>query len=345
MQTAAMTSRFLTGCSSSVGLADSEIVVSHGGLLRHIVAWHLAQTVHSQELFVKLTNDLIGFAEQAYVMRDVDALDEVSHVLMNLPVDAARQIGSYYYALAINRRGKRDEAEALLQEIADDAPTTYRARAIQTLGGNYHDKGQLDEAFRFQLEALRAASGRTARGLHTTLLARWEISAIRSLDGDHRGALSDLKNLRPLVNLAAKQQPFYFYAYCNDLAVELGELGRITEAEAALEVALASPYAPAHPNWIETREEIAAKQLAATQSVVAITRAPEAVPSPNAEPQRNPKRLERPVIACADFKKTSVQRASRIASGAAIPHDDETPPNILDRVLICIRPRAPPSRH
>ena len=65
MQKAAMISRFLTGCSSSVGLADSEIVVSHGGLLRHILAWRLAQTVHSQELFVKLTNELIRFAEQA----------------------------------------------------------------------------------------------------------------------------------------------------------------------------------------------------------------------------------------------------------------------------------------
>ena len=77
MQTAAITSRFLTGCSSQVGLADSENVVSRSDLLRHIVAKHLVQTVHSQELFVKLTNELIRFAEQAYFARNVDALDEV----------------------------------------------------------------------------------------------------------------------------------------------------------------------------------------------------------------------------------------------------------------------------
>jgi hypothetical protein len=57
MQAAAMTSRFLTGCSSKVGLADLEIVVSRGaGLLPDMVATHLAETVHSQELFIKLTN-------------------------------------------------------------------------------------------------------------------------------------------------------------------------------------------------------------------------------------------------------------------------------------------------
>src|SRR5438552_3510600 len=140
MQAAAMTSRFLTGCSSKVVLADSEIVVSRGGFLQHIVANRLAQTVRSQELFVKLTNELIRFAEQAFIMRDLGKLEEVSQVLMNLPGDVARQIGSYYYALSINRKGQRDEAEALLEAIADDGPITYRARAIQTLGANYHDK-------------------------------------------------------------------------------------------------------------------------------------------------------------------------------------------------------------
>lgn len=103
MQTAAMTSRFLTGCSSSVGLADSEIVVSNGGLIQHIVS-HLAQTVYSQEVFLKLTNVLIQFAEQAYILRDVDALAEISKVLMSLPIDGARQIGLYYHALGIKRR-------------------------------------------------------------------------------------------------------------------------------------------------------------------------------------------------------------------------------------------------
>src|ERR1700730_2579992 len=132
MQAAAITSRFLTDCSSSVALADSESV-GNDGALRHIVASHLIQIVGSRELFLKLIGSLIQFAEQAYVTRDLNALEDVSRVLMNLPVDASRQIGLYYHALAINRKGQRDEAETLLETVADNAPITYRARAIQTL--------------------------------------------------------------------------------------------------------------------------------------------------------------------------------------------------------------------
>ncbi|MEK6299404.1 MAG: hypothetical protein AABO41_01680 [Acidobacteriota bacterium] len=308
-------------------------------MLRHIVASHLAQTVHSQELFFKLTNELIRFAEQALVMRDVDALDEVSHILMSLPINAARQIGRYYYSRAIYGNGQRDEANGLLEKLADNGPITYRARAIQTLGANYHASGQLDEALRFQLEALRLESDRNGRGFQATMLARWEISTIRGLNGDHRGALSDLKDLRPLLNLAAKQQPFYFYAYCNDLAVELGELGRIAEAEAALEASLASPYASAYPNWAETRDEIAAKRVSATPSIVAVNRAP--APSRLAEPRRKSKPVGTLAFTWPRFKKTSVQRASRIAACATIPHD-ETTQTILERVLTCIGSRAPP---
>jgi tetratricopeptide (TPR) repeat protein len=279
MQAAANTNRFLTGCSSSMGLADLESVVGNNDFLRHILASRLIQTVTSQELFLKLTNSLIQFAEQAYLRRDLDALEEISRVLMNLPIDAARQIGLYYHALTIKRKGHLDEAQTLLETVADKAPLNYRARATQGLGANYHDKGQLNEALRFQLEALRMASDKTAHGLQTTLLAHGEIAIVRSLDGDHHGALADLEKLWPLFYHVAKQNPFYFYVFNNELAVELGEAGRIEEAEAACKIALASPFASAYPEWAETRQELEAKRTSATPSVVAINHTSEAIPA------------------------------------------------------------------
>jgi tetratricopeptide (TPR) repeat protein len=278
-------------------------------------------------------------------MRDLNTLDEVSQVLMNLPVDAVRQIGFYYHALAINRKGQRDEAEALFEKIADNGPTTYRARAIQTLGANWLDKGQPNETLRFQIEALRAASDRNAQGLQTTLLARWEISIIKSLDGDHEGALSDLNRLSPLVNLAAKQKPFYFYAYCNALAVGLGELGRIGEAEATLELALASPYASAYPEWSETRQELEAKRTAVTPSVVAINRTPEAPPSPQAEPQPKPRRSTAHLSKWLASENTFLQRPSISTAAITIIASDQITQSTLDRVLVCHRSRAPPTAH
>lgn len=201
------------------------------------------------------------------------------------------------------------------------------------MGAVHHDLGQLDEALRFQIEALRAASDRNGRGLQTTLLARWEISTIRGLDGDHRGALSDLKNLRPLVNLAAKQQPFYFYAYCNDLAVELGELGRIAEAQAVLEAALNSSYAPAYPNWTETRQELDAKRTSATPSVVAIDQTSEAIPAPQMQPQPCLKPNRVVAFCWLSIERTSLQRALiAIARFRAIAIG-RTNCNTLDRLV------------
>jgi len=273
MQNAAMTNRFLTVDSSRVGLADSEIVVSQSGLLWQIVARHLTHTFYSQAAFIKLTHELIEVAEQAYVTRNLDVLEEVSQVLMSLPVEAARQIGLYYYALSINRQQQFDEAQRLLEMVADNAPPMYRARAIQGLGATHHYLGQLDETLRLQIEALRAVPNQTAHGLQTALMAHFEIAIVTSIDGDHKGALSRLEGLRPIVNLVAKQRPYYFYLYCSELAIEFGELGRLAEAQAAIKVALNSPYASAYPNWAETRQEIEAKRTSATPSVVAITQA------------------------------------------------------------------------
>jgi tetratricopeptide (TPR) repeat protein len=335
-----MTNRFITDSSSKVGLAGSEDVVSQGGLIQHIIASHVAQTVYAQEAFHKLTNALIHFAEQAYTLRDLEALEEVSRVLMNLRIDAAWQIGLYYHALAVKRKGQIDEAEALLETVAYNAPTTYRARAIQTLGTSHHTKCRLDEALKCQVEALRVASDRNAHGLQTTLLAHLEISHIKSDTGDHKGAFAILDSLSPLVQIVSRQNPLYFYFYHNELAVEFGELGRIAEAKAACKIALAYPFASAYPEWAETRLELEAKRTSATPSVIAISRVPE--PSPQAEPQRKPHRSQPLLAAWLASENTLLQRPSITTAPIATIAGAQITQSILDRVLICIGPRAPP---
>jgi tetratricopeptide (TPR) repeat protein len=341
MQNAAMTNRFLTGYSSRVGLADSEIVVSRSGLLWQIVARHLTHTFHSQSAFLKLTNELIEVAEQAYVTGNLDALEEVSRVLMSLPVEAARQIGSYYYALRIKRKGQINAAQRLLEAVIDKAPPAYRARAIQGLGALYLDRGQLNETLKLQIEALRAVPNQTAHGLQTALMAHLEIAIVTSIDGDHKGALSHLEHLRPLINLVAKQQPFYYYLYCNELAIEFGELGRIAEAEAAIDIALHSPYVAANPNWPETRQEIEAKRTSATPSVIAVTQAPQANPSLHEEAE-----LLKPaksiafgwLISETVYFQTAIARLGILKPSIHRP----TACNILEQLGSCIQSRAPP---
>lgn len=346
MQTAAMTSRLLTGCSSKVGFADSEIAVRKGGFIEHILVSHLAQTAHSQGAFLKLTNRLIHYAEHAYMLRDADALEEVSRILMSLPIAASRQIGLYYHALAITRKGQRVEAASLLETVADTAPVIYRARALQTLGANHHDRGQFDEALRFQLEALRVAPNKNAHGVQTTLMAHTEISHVKSDTGDHKGALAILDSLSPLVRIVGRRSPLYFYGYHNELAVEFAELGRLGEAEAASAISLASPFAPAYPEWSETRDEIAAKRDSANPSVVAIARATEADASRQIQPEHEAVRVSSLAVnspARRLARKDCFQRSLvPIAPSRAIAQVGITK-SILKLVLCLIAPRAPPA--
>lgn len=56
----------------------------------------------------------------------------------------------------------------------------------------------------------------------------------------------------------------------NTLAVERTEAGRLEEARNAPQIALASPFASAYPEWRKTREEIKLKGWRAPRSVVAL---------------------------------------------------------------------------
>jgi tetratricopeptide (TPR) repeat protein len=359
MQNVANTSRFLTDFSSERGVADSGIAVSHTKLLRQAVISQLAYTANSRHVFNGLAQRLVQLAEHSFGMRDMDSLREASLVLLNLPTDEARKIGQYYQALAVRRSGKIDESLPLLESVADNAPLAYRARALQTLGAIHHAKGRIDEALRLYPDANRAASPKNGRDLLTTLLVNLDISCIKSEMGDHRGALADYENLSPLVQIVARQNPLYFYLYHNELAIEFAELGRIAEAEAACAVALASPFAAAYPEWSDTRDEIAAKRQAASPSVVAIHQVPEvdrtreadritevhrateADRATKAEPQLKPKPVIKFAFSFPASNKDFFQRSTiTVPARAAIALNAVS---ILDRVLICVGSRAPPS--
>ena len=62
-----------------------------------------------------------------------------------------------------------------------------------------------------------------------------------------------------------------YYDYLDNLAVELCEVGRLEEARNISQIVLASPFAPAYPEWSETSDEIAGRGRRASRSVVAFT--------------------------------------------------------------------------
>ncbi len=343
MQTAANINLVLIDLSSKSGFADSQTAVSDDTSYLHVFVSEWAHAFQSRRAFQELTDKLLRVAEHAYCLRDMKTVQEAALILMNLPMDSARQVGQYYQALAFKKNAKKDEAQALLESVADRAPLTYRARAIQTLGTIHHEQGQLDDALRLYLEAARVALCKSPPDLLTNLMAHLQVSFIKSDVGDHRGALTHLENLLPLVRHAAKQSPFYFYVYQSDLAFELARVGRIAEAGASCEIAIASPFASAYPEWTETRDEIAAKRQSASPSFVAVNRAPEVEHSPQIEPQREPRRSRARLSIWLASEKASFQRASIVIVVSALVVHDGLAQSILDRVRTSIGPRAPPA--
>ena len=343
MQTAAKINLFLIDSLPEAGFADSRSAVSDGKSYLHVLLSELAQTIHSNQAIQRLADRLIRLAEHAYCLRDMKTVQEASQILMNLPIDSVRGIGQYYQALTFKRIGKRREAQTLLESVAGEGPTAYRARAIQTLGTIYHEQGQHADALRLYIESARVSLDDKRPDLLANLIAHLQVSFIKSDFGDHKEALTDLENLLPFVLLVAKQTPRYFYSYHADLAYELAQVGRIAEAEAACSIALASPFAHAYPEWTDTRDQIAAKRLSASHSAVAICREQLTIPSQQLEPNRKPE----PVAALARGwlagETSFLQRAIITITSSLVIDQVEIPGSILDRVQVSINPRAPPS--
>ena len=107
------------------------------------------------------------------------------------------------------------------------------------------------------MEAARAAIAE--RDYLTQCMALRHLAVIRSIHGDHRGALSDLKRLLPIMHWVGAIYPSEYCEHLNSLAVELGETGNVEEAHRAVDFALSSQFASAYPHWKETKLELASK--------------------------------------------------------------------------------------
>jgi tetratricopeptide (TPR) repeat protein len=316
-------------------LADLESIVSPGGLYRHVSLTQLTHALNSHQTINSLANKLTWVAERAYNLRNFEVVQEASRALAHLPSVSAQHVGTYYSALATYRNGQAEESWQLLEKVLNDGPPAYKARAMQAMGALYYDFGKSEDALKYHIEALRMTSLNNRCDLLTVLLAHLEISHIASDQGDHQKALYALEKALPIVRLVAKENPFYFYLFQNELACELGENGRFAEAEAASLIALSSSHADAYPNWAETRQEIAARRLSASKSQIAFRRL--SSPTPNRSTRLIPDR--KPIQTL--FRGVVARRAVYKVTPLSIDHTAIASP-ILKYIHECLRPRSPP---
>ena len=309
------------------------------GYFQQLIQALLARHIYTIEGFQYLGRQLAAVIRQAHLARQLDVVEQVTQVMLALPIsDELKNVGLFFQAKSLSRQKDFNQARQLLENIAEKATPQYRARALQCIGATYFESGQPDAALPFYLSAGKIAAD---CDLMTVVESQKMTAVVRSLHGDHKQALALLENLFPIVRAIGKYYPATYYDFLNSLAVELGEVGRINEARAACSIALASPFAPAYPEWTETRDELEAKSTSATPSVVAFNQAPEAKPAPKAEPKEDAASVKAVAFNWLSVNQTSQRSVTSIAVAVAISHALLSI-NIFDRLGETTRPRAPP---
>jgi hypothetical protein len=178
----------------------------------------------------------------------------------------------------------------MLSYVIDEAPPHYQAQGVLTVGATYFGQSEFEAALPHYFAAARIAR---EHDVQTFVTAQRMIAVVHSIYGDHQRALDDLERLFPIGRAIAKHYPTSYYDFLNSYALELGEVGRIAEAQNVCAITLASPFAAAYPEYIQTRDELAARRTAATPSIIAVpATAPEIVASSQAqiEPEPTPAR-------------------------------------------------------
>jgi tetratricopeptide (TPR) repeat protein len=325
--------------SISGNSAEPQVAVNQHAYYRQLIQSLLVRSADAVEGLQVLGKQLETIAKQACLSKQMGAVEQACQLMLALPLSAQfESLAQYYQALCTWRRGDTQSARRSLEHLVEKAPPEYRARALQIIGLTYHETGDIDTALPFYVQAGKAA----ARGDFATLVESQRMTAVvRSINGDHKRALADLENLFSPVRAISRYFPVLYYELLNSLAVELCEVGRLAEAEAALSISLSSSFASAYPEWAETRDEILAKRTSATRSVVAIDR-PRELELPRPAVARRTSRAPRVTLRPSVEKRNLLQRASSTNSSEVAISTVALAHFILERLLISTGPRAPP---
>jgi tetratricopeptide (TPR) repeat protein len=220
--------------------------------------------------YQELGNRIIGQIKTAHAFRQTEQVRELSKLLLNFPIKEYQLIGQYYVLWCGCR--ERNYKAGILENVIEQSQT-YKTRALQSRAAIEVYQGNFTDALRFYAESFKTSPS-VSEYIETTKA----IAFIKSVEGFHDLALKDLEGLIPILRYA---EPFAYYDILNSYAVELGEAGRAYEASNVSSIVLASPFAPAYPEWQDTHADLNLRQK--RRSTVTITRTrklPEQQPKP-----------------------------------------------------------------
>ena len=195
--------------------------------------------------YQQLGHRILKEIKTASVFRQDEKVEELSKILMNIPIKEYQLIGAYYFAW---RYCREDVSQAKTLEKIAEQSHTYKAQALLMRAAIEGYQGNTESEFYFYTEALK-----THPDLSEYIKALIAIAVIKSKEGFHNAALKELESLLPLIRYA---EPLVYFDFLNSYAVELNEVGRKQEARNVIKHVLESPLIIAYPEWQETAEEV-----------------------------------------------------------------------------------------
>jgi tetratricopeptide (TPR) repeat protein len=193
----------------------------------------------------ELGNRITRAIKAAHAFRQIDTVRELASILINNPIREYQLIAEYYLVWC-QFRDKRYDIEAL--ERISEQTQTYKIKALSSRAAIEVYQGNVDAALHFYMEALKA-SPTISEYAHISRA----IAVIKAQAGYHKTAVKDLEQVVPILRHA---EPAVCFDILNSYAVELGEVGRKSEARNVIKLSLASPYAWAYPEWQQTGEDL-----------------------------------------------------------------------------------------
>jgi hypothetical protein len=195
--------------------------------------------------YQQLGNRILKEIKTARAFRQNEKVEELSKILMNIPIKEYQLIGEYYFAW---RYCREDISQAKTLEKIAEQSQTYKAQALLMRAAIEGYQCNIESEFYFYTEALK-----THPALSEYLKASIAIAVIKSKEGFHKSALKELESLIPLIRHA---EPLIYSDFLNSYAVELSEVGRKQEARNVIKQVLESPFIIAYPEWRETAGEL-----------------------------------------------------------------------------------------
>ncbi len=290
----------------------------------------LSRARYTREEIESLYRSLAGIAAQAHALRDIEAVELASQIMLALPVSSrAKNVARYYQAFYVKRKGDFEAARQRLDLLLDEElDPRLRARALITKGATYFDAGQIDQALPFYIEA-----GQLGRNCELAALvgSLHQTAIIKGMDGDHHAAVADLEALVPVARQIASRDPEEYAALMNSYAVELGEIGQVEQALNV--VSRVACFSSLVPQISETIPELKSKLPTRKHSVVVIHR-PEPVAALQANPNRGRKRVRTSTLVMREAER-------RFTSLRALPASRVLPATILAAINPARQPAKP----